>query len=147
MDLNAERVKSVAVIGAGLMGHGIGAGFARYGYDVTLVDVKDEFLSVALSKVKEEFDRCVEAGLMTKQQAENSSRRIRTVLDLKEAAANADLVIEAIVEKMDIKRQVFSDLDHLAPSHCILASNTSGFPISQLAACTKRPDKVIDTHF
>jgi len=145
--LKAEDIGNVAVIGAGLMGHGIGAVFARYGRTVVLMDIKSEFLSAAEAQVKKSFDRCIEGGVMTPEQCNQALRRIRTTLDIKEAVSNADLVVEAVVEKMDVKRQVFSDLDRLAPTHTVLASNTSGLPITQIASYTKRPDRVIGTHF
>jgi len=129
------------------MGHGIGTVFARYGRNVVLVDIKPELLSAAEAQVKKELDSCIEGGVMTAEQRNQTLRRITTTLDMKEAVSDADLVIEAVVEKIDVKGRVFSDLDRLAPTHAILASNTSGLPITQIASYTKRPERVIGTHF
>jgi len=145
--LKAEEFRNIAIIGAGLMGHGIGTVFARYGRNVVLVDIKPELLSAAEAQVKKELDSCIEGGVMTAEQRNQTLRRITTTLDMKEAVSDADLVIEAVVEKIDVKGRVFSDLDRLAPTHAILASNTSGLPITQIASYTKRPERVIGTHF
>ncbi len=145
--MKAEEFRNIAIIGAGLMGHGIGTVFARYGRNVVLVDIKPELLSAAEAQVKKELDSCIEGGVMTAEQRNQTLRRITTTLDMKEAVSDADLVIEAVVEKIDVKGRVFSDLDRLAPTHAILASNTSGLPITQIASYTKRPERVIGTHF
>ena len=145
--MKAESVRNVAVVGAGLMGHGIGAVFALHGKEVTLIDIKPEFLSNAQAQIKKEFDRCVEGNVMTRAQCDEALLRIWTTLDMKKAVSEADLVIEAVVEKMDIKGQVFAEIDRLAPSHAILGSNTSGLPITRIASYTKRPEKVVGTHF
>lgn len=129
------------------MGHGIGAVFARYGHSVVLMDIRPEPISSAEAQIKKEFDRCVGGGVITLEQCIQALQRIGTTLDMKEAVSNADLVVEAVVEKMDVKRQVFSDLDRLAPTQAILASNTSGLAITQIASYTKRPERVIGTHF
>ena len=129
------------------MGHGIGAVFALHGHKVTLVDVSQELLSNAKTKIKEDLDRCVQADLMGQEECDSALDKIKMTLDMKEAVSSADLAVEAVVEKIDIKRQVFSQLDSLAPSHTILASNTSGLPITRIASSTSRPDRVIGTHF
>jgi len=145
--MKTEDAGTVSIIGAGLMGHGIGAVFARYGYSVTLMDVKQEFLLNARAQIEKEFNRCIKGGVMTQNQCDEASRRIKTTVDVKEAAANADLVVEAVVEKLDAKREVFSDLDKFTPPNAILASNTSGLPITQIASFTKTPERVVGTHF
>jgi len=145
--LKTRDIKYVAVVGAGLMGHGIGAIFALHGHNVMLADISQELLSNARIKISEDFDRYVQAGLMDREQCNSALDRIRTTLDMREAVSSADLVVEAVVEKIDVKVQVFSQLDALAPSHAILASNTSGLPITRIASSTSRPDRVIGTHF
>jgi len=145
--MKTEDVRTVSIIGAGLMGHGIGAVFARHGYSVTLMDIKQEFLSNAKTQIDREFNRCIEGGVLTRNQCDEALSRIKTTVDLKDAAANADLIVEAVVEKMDVKRQIFSDLDKFAAPHAILASNTSGLPITQIASFTKTPKRVVGTHF
>jgi len=129
------------------MGHGIGAVFALHGHNVTLMDIRQELLSNARTQIKNEFDRCIQAGLMTHDQRDDAFRRIETTLEMKEAVAGTDLVVEAVVENMDVKGQVFSQMDEFAPSKAILASNTSGLPITKIASFTKRPERVIGTHF
>jgi len=145
--LKAEHARNVSVVGAGLMGHGIGAVFALHGHNVTLMDIRQELLSNARTQIKNEFDRCIQAGLMTHDQRDDAFRRIETTLEMKEAVAGTDLVVEAVVENMDVKGQVFSQMDEFAPSKAILASNTSGLPITKIASFTKRPERVIGTHF
>ncbi len=145
--MKAEHARNVSVVGAGLMGHGIGAVFALHGHNVTLMDIRQELLSNARTQIKNEFDRCIQAGLMTHDQRDDAFRRIETTLEMKEAVAGTDLVVEAVVENMDVKGQVFSQMDEFAPSKAILASNTSGLPITKIASFTKRPERVIGTHF
>jgi len=137
----------VSIIGAGLMGHGIGAVFARHGYSVMLMDTKQGFLSNAQTQIDRDFDRCIEGDVLTQDQCDQALSRIKTTVDIKEAAAKADLVIEAVAENIDVKRQVFSDLDRFAPKHAILATNTSGLPITQIASFTQTPERVVGTHF
>jgi 3-hydroxybutyryl-CoA dehydrogenase len=145
--MKIEDVKAVSIIGAGLMGHGIAAVFARYGYTVTIMDVKQEFLRNAQARIEKELNRCIEGGQMTRNQCDEAMRRIKTTVDMREVAANADLIVEAVIEKIDAKRQVFSDLEKFAPPGAILASNTSGLPITQIASFTKTPERVVGTHF
>jgi len=145
--LKTEDIRTVSIIGAGLMGHGIGAVFARHGYSVMLMDTKQGFLSNAQTQIDRDFDRCIEGDVLTQDQCDQALSRIKTTVDIKEAAAKADLVIEAVAENIDVKRQVFSDLDRFAPKHAILATNTSGLPITQIASFTQTPERVVGTHF
>ena len=139
-------VKTIMVIGAGQMGSGIAQVCAQAGYDVFLNDLKPEFVERGLSGIKKNLVRQVDKGRMTAEQLDVIVGRITSSSDLQDAK-NADLIIEAAVENMDIKAKIFGQLDEIAPEHAILASNTSSLPITEIAAATKRPEKVIGMHF
>ena len=139
-------VKTIMVIGAGQMGAGIAQVCAQAGYEVFLNDLKPEFVERGLSGIKKNLNRNVEKGRMTAAQMEAAVSRIAASTDLQDAG-KADLVIEAAVENIDIKAKIFAQLDEIAPEHAILASNTSSLPITEIAAATKRPEKVIGMHF
>ncbi|WP_144479474.1 3-hydroxybutyryl-CoA dehydrogenase [Cytobacillus oceanisediminis] len=139
-------VKTIMVIGAGQMGSGIAQVCAQGGYDVFLNDLKPEFVERGLSGIKKNLNRQVDKGRMTAEQLDAVVGRITASTDLQDAG-KVDLVIEAAVENMDIKAKIFAQLDEIAPEHTILASNTSSLPITEIAAATKRPEKVIGMHF
>ncbi|ALC88674.1 3-hydroxybutyryl-CoA dehydrogenase [Bacillus sp. FJAT-18017] len=139
-------IKNVMVIGAGQMGSGIAQVCAQAGYSVLLNDLKPEFVERGLSGIKKNLIRAVEKGKLEAAGMEETLGRISVSSSL-EDAASVDLVIEAAVENMDVKTDIFTRLDRLAPSHAILASNTSSLPITEIAAATKRPEKVIGMHF
>lgn len=139
-------VKTIMVIGAGQMGAGIAQVCAQAGYEVFLNDLKPEFVERGLSGIKKNLNRNVDKGRMTAAQMEAAVSRIAASTDLQDAG-KADLVIEAAVENIDIKAKIFAQLDEIAPEHAILASNTSSLPITEIAAATKRPEKVIGMHF
>ncbi|MBH8608049.1 3-hydroxybutyryl-CoA dehydrogenase [Thermoactinomyces sp. CICC 10521] len=141
------EIKRISVIGAGQMGSGIAQTGAQAGLDVTLVDMAEAPLQKGLERIKGNLQRAVQKGKISVQEMEAVLGRIRPVLKLEEAAAEADLVIEAVVENMEVKADVFRKLDVLCPKHAILASNTSSLPITEIAAVTKRPEKVIGMHF
>jgi 3-hydroxybutyryl-CoA dehydrogenase len=140
------QVKQVMVIGAGQMGSGIAQVCAQSGYQVLLNDVKQEFVDRGLGVINKNLGRQVEKGKLTTEQKQAIVGRIQPSIDINDAA-NIDLVIEAAVENMEIKAKIFEQLDKVAPPHAILASNTSSLPITEIAAVTKRPDKVIGMHF
>jgi 3-hydroxybutyryl-CoA dehydrogenase len=134
------------VIGAGQMGSGIAQVCAMAGYDVTLHDIKDEFVQKGIGSIQKNLNRQVEKGRMEEGEKESILSRLTSSVSL-ENASKADLVIEAIVENMEVKTQLFKMLDQYAPDHAILASNTSSLPITEIAAATERPEKVIGMHF
>jgi len=139
-------MKTIMVIGAGQMGGGIAQVAAQAGYSVILNDIKDEFVMRGLGIIQKNLSRSVEKGKLTAEDKEATLGRITKSTSLQDATA-ADLVIEAAVENMAIKAQVFSQLDVICPVHTILSTNTSSLPITEIAAYTKRPDRVIGMHF
>ncbi|PET07082.1 3-hydroxybutyryl-CoA dehydrogenase [Bacillus cereus] len=139
-------VQKIVVIGAGQMGSGIAQVCAMAGYDVKVQDLKQEQLDRGLAVITKNLARQVEKGRMKEEEKEATLNRLIWTLDLN-SVKEADLVIEAAVEKMDIKKKIFANLDEIAPEHAILATNTSSLPITEIAAVTKRPEKVIGMHF
>ncbi|MFC4165627.1 3-hydroxyacyl-CoA dehydrogenase family protein [Epilithonimonas zeae] len=140
-------MKNIVVIGAGTMGNGIAHTFAQSGFQVSLVDVKQENLDKAIKTIITNLDRIIAKGNLTEEEKATTLGNITTFSDLKEAAPNADLIVEAATENLDLKLKIFTQIDELAPENCILATNTSSISITQIAAATKRPDKVIGMHF
>ena len=141
------NLQNVLVVGAGTMGNGIAHVFAQSGFSVTLVDVNDDVLSKAVATISKNLDRQIKKGIVAAEEKEAILQRIQTSTDLTAAAANARFAIEAVVESFDVKKQIFQTLDqHLAPE-VIIATNTSSISITELAATTQRPDKVIGMHF
>ncbi len=139
-------IQKVMVIGAGQMGSGIAQVCAQAGYDVTLNDLKGEFVERGLSSIEKNLARAVEKGRMSADEKEQTTGRLSSSTDLQDAKG-VDLVIEAAVENMDIKKTIFAQLDEIAPEHTILATNTSSLPITEIAAATNRPQQVIGMHF
>lgn len=139
-------IKHIAVIGAGTMGHGIAQVCATAGYRVTLVDIVSEQLERALASIRTSVEKFHSKGRLTDEQREAALSNIRPSLEL-ESASEADLVIEAVIERLEVKQQVFAQLDELTMPEVILASNTSSISITALGAATRRPDKVIGMHF
>lgn len=140
-------MKNITVIGSGTMGNGIAHVFAQTGYDVTLVDISKEALDRGLKTIAKNLDRQVAKGSLTEADKTATLARINPVTDLAAGVANADLVVEAATENVDLKLKIFRDMDTAAPAHCILASNTSSISITRIAAVTKRPEQVIGMHF
>jgi 3-hydroxybutyryl-CoA dehydrogenase len=139
-------MKKVCVIGAGTMGSGIGQAFAQGGFEVYLRDVDTKFVERGISNITKRLDRDVTKGRKTKEERDAIIGRIHGITDLKDAK-DAEFVIEAVIEDMDLKKQVFKELDELLPSDVILASNTSSLSITEIASATSRPDKVMGMHF
>jgi len=140
------NIKHVAVIGSGTMGNGIAHVFAQNGLEVVLVDTKQEFLDRAIATIRKNLERQAKKGAITNEQISETLGRIRPSIDINEAK-NAELVIEAVFEEMDVKRQIFEKLDGICSEDTILATNTSSLPVTAIAACTNRPGKVIGMHF
>ncbi|WP_404469146.1 3-hydroxybutyryl-CoA dehydrogenase [Sutcliffiella horikoshii] len=139
-------IQKVMVIGAGQMGSGIAQVCAMAGYDVYMNDLKQEFLDRGLAGITKNLGRSVDKGRMTEDEKAAVLGRLQTTTAL-EDAKHVDIVIEAAVENMDIKKKIFTELDKHAPPHTILATNTSSLPITEIAAATGRPEKVIGMHF
>jgi 3-hydroxybutyryl-CoA dehydrogenase len=139
-------IQKVGVVGAGQMGAGIAQVAAQAGYQVTLVDLKPEFVAKGVATIEKSLAKFVEKKTLAQEQATAARGRVQTATETK-ALAGCDLVIEAIVENADVKRKLFAELDGLVGPDAILASNTSSIPITLLAAATKRPDRFIGMHF
>ncbi len=144
--MKADEVEKIAVIGAGEMGHGLAELAALHGFKVGLHDVKDEFIERGLERIRWSLSKLEEKGKL-KETKERILDRIKTTTDLKVAAKDADLVIEAVPEDLELKKQVFAKLDKYAPPEAVLASNTSGLSITVMGKATKRPEKVVGMHF
>ena len=140
------NVSKVMVIGAGQMGSGIAQVCAQAGYQVVLNDLKTEFVERGLGVIQKNLTRNVVKGRLTEEQKQEILARLTPSTNVNDASS-ADLIIEAAVENMEIKASLFAQLDEIAPRHAILASNTSSLPITEIAAATKRPEKVIGMHF
>ncbi len=144
--MNVDSIKQVTVIGSGTMGNGIAQVFASIGYDVTVVDLKQDFLDRAVASITKSLDRIVKKGAITEDDKGSTLNRIKTSTDL-DSAKNSQLVIEAVTENLQVKLEIFKKLDAICGPEVVFASNTSSLPITQLAACTKRADKFIGMHF
>ncbi|MFS0863015.1 3-hydroxybutyryl-CoA dehydrogenase [Fredinandcohnia sp. 179-A 10B2 NHS] len=140
------NINKVMVIGAGQMGSGIAQVCAMAGYNVILHDLKQEFVDRGLGTISKNLSRQVQKGRMSEDDMSATLGRVTPSIDLNNAS-DVDLVIEAAIENMDIKTKLFSQLDEITPQNAILATNTSSLPITEIAAATKRPEKVIGMHF
>ncbi len=129
------------------MGNGIAHVFAQSGYQVTLIDIKQDMLDKALATITKNMDRLIAKEKLTETEKNEALSRLHTTTDLKSGVSNADLVVEAATENVTIKLQLFRDIDAAAPAHAILASNTSSISITKIASVTGRPEKVIGMHF
>jgi 3-hydroxybutyryl-CoA dehydrogenase len=140
-------MKNITVIGSGTMGNGIAHVFAQNGYAVSLVDINQAALDKAIATITKNLDRQLAKEKITAEQKDAALANITTYTELSKGAANADLVVEAASENFNIKKSIFEELDKVAPANAILSSNTSSISITQIAAVTNRPDKVIGMHF
>jgi len=140
-------VKKVCVIGSGTMGNGIAQVSAQAGYETVMVDVKQEFLDRGMNMVKSSLGKFVQKEKIKQDDMNKALARLHTSVDMKNSAKDADYVIEAVFERAEVKLPIFGQLEEICPRETILASNTSGIPVSLLASATRRPDKIIGTHF
>ncbi|MEN9298094.1 MAG: hypothetical protein RLZZ429_407 [Bacteroidota bacterium] len=140
-------VTNVSVIGAGTMGNGIAHVFAQNGFSVQLIDVNAAQLEKALQTISKNLDRQIAKGTLTEEQKTATLSNLQTVTDLKKGVSQADLVVEAATENVELKLNIFKMIDEAAPANAILASNTSSISITKIASVTKRPEKVIGMHF
>jgi len=145
--MKVEDIKKVAVMGAGDMGHGIAEVALLGGYKVALRDIEQRFVDKGLSRIRESLDKLTQKQKITEENMKAMLANITTFVDIGEAVKDADYVIEAVPEIMDLKKQVFQALDAAAPKHAILASNTSNMSITEIASITKRPEQVVGFHF
>jgi 3-hydroxybutyryl-CoA dehydrogenase len=139
-------IEKLAVIGAGTMGHGIAQAAAQAGFDVVLEDVSEDFLARGLARIEDNLRKGVERGKVTEEEMRAALSRMRTSTNLDDAAT-ADLVVEAVVEKLDAKRELLARLDRICKPAAILATNTSSLSIASIASATARADRVIGMHF
>ena len=139
-------MEKIAVIGAGQMGNGITQVAACAGYDVVMIDIKEEFTAKGLATIEKSLSKLVTKERMTQQESDNALAKISTSTS-REDCRDVDLVIEAVPEILDLKLTIFKELDSICQPDCILASNTSSISISEIASATNRPDKVIGMHF
>lgn len=140
-------VTNVSVIGAGTMGNGIAHVFAQNGFSVQLIDVNAAQLEKAVQTISKNLDRQIAKGSLTEEQKTATLARLQTETDVKKGVAQADLVVEAATENVELKLNIFKMIDEAAPANAILASNTSSISITKIASVTKRPEKVIGMHF
>ncbi len=142
-----EKVKTIAVLGAGIMGNGIAQVAAGAGYQVQLRDISEELVNKGMKNIEKSLERFVKKDAVTNEQKEEIASRIKPYTDLVESVMGADLVIEAITEDLEIKKDVFRTIDKVCPPEVVFASNTSQLSITALGAVTSRPEKFIGLHF
>ena len=140
-------MNKVAVIGAGTMGNGIAHTFAQFGHEVSLIDLSKDSLEKAIQTITKNLDRQVNKGKISDTDKNSTLSNIKTYTDTKEGVEGVDLVVEAATENMEIKLNIFKQLDEICSPNVILASNTSSISITKIASVTSRPDKVIGMHF
>ncbi len=140
-------MKNIAVIGSGTMGNGIAHTFAQFGYNVALIDISQPALDKAMATIAKNLDRIVAKGTITEADKTNTLKNITTFTVMADGVKSADLVVEAATENVEIKLNIFRELDKICPPNTILASNTSSISITKIGAVTKRADKVIGMHF
>jgi 3-hydroxybutyryl-CoA dehydrogenase len=140
------QIKNIAVVGAGIMGHGFATVFAQNGYRVFLNDTGEEILKKAMKSIAANVDTFIEGGFVKKSERGKILGRIAPTANLEEAANKADFVLEAITEKIELKKELFRKLDRWTPPQAILASNTSGLSITEMGAATGRPEKTVIVH-
>ena len=146
-DTTAEEIQRVAVIGTGLMGHGIAQAFSVKGFEVNLLSRSKNSLQKAVQEIEWSLNKFAEKGTISRDEAEAALSRITPTTSYREAAADVDLALECVSENMELKRQIFSKIDKMAPSHAIIASNTSTLSVTEMGNATGRPDKTAGMHW
>lgn len=141
------EIKNITVIGAGIMGRGIAQVAAMGGYNTSLVEKDEQALQKALTVIDKNLQKSVQLGKLADQEADDTLQRLTTTTDLDAASSKSDFVIEAVPEDLELKLQIFRNLDQVCPAHTILATNTSAKSITEIACNTSRPEKVIGMHF
>ena len=147
MVVSAEQVKKVGVIGAGTMGHGIAQAYAQEGYPVTITDVAKSALTGVKDRIKSNLDTLVLEGLIPEKEIGNIMGRITVVDSLENAVHDADLVTEVVFEDLPTKTDIFHEMEKFCSPECLLASNTSSFPMTQISSRMEKPDRAIVTHW
>ena len=137
------EIKKIAVLGAGLMGHGITQVAATAGFEVNMRDVDEKFLSSGMEKIELSLGKFAQKGRISEEESKKAFKRIKTTVSLKEATKDVDFVIEAIPENLKLKQQVFKEIDGYTPSHAILATNTSALPITEVAVLVLLPARAV----
>lgn len=145
--MSTQPLKKAAVLGAGSMGHGIAQLLVMTGTEVTMVDINDDILGKARQKIQWSLEKFVEKRTIRKEDAEAALARLHTTTSMDEAFKDADLIVEAAPENLEMKKKLFAQIDRIAPKHAILGSNTSTLSITELGKVTSRPDKVVGLHF
>ena len=145
--MNLSQIKNIAVLGSGIMGHGIGQTFALGGYEVILNDISEEILENAIQRIRSNLNTFIEFGITTPDSAKEALLRIKTNKNLKESVKESDFIVEALPEVMDLKKDVFKALDEYCLPHAIIASNTSGLSLTEMASEIKRQDQVVIAHW
>jgi 3-hydroxybutyryl-CoA dehydrogenase len=145
--MQAEDIRNISVLGAGLMGHGIAQFFASANYNIHLLDVKSELLSKALQNIRLNLSMMARKAVISESVIDTIISRIKTTTNMAEAASDAQLVIEAVPENLGLKQEIFHDLDQLCPPQTILATNTSVISITEIAAKARRRGRILGTHF
>ncbi len=142
-----ESIRTICIVGGGVMGSGISQVFAQAGYEVVIVDISEQFLQKSVNSIRANLERSASKGKLSQNDVNTIMGRIRTTLDIKEAASYADFVVEAVSEEMEMKNEIFKKLDTACKNHVILVSNTSTLSITGIASATQRPERVAGMHF
>ncbi len=145
--MSLSTINKITILGSGVMGHGIAQVSAMAGYNVTLRDIEQSFLDKAMEKIKWSLNKLVEKQRLSQTEADKIFARIVPIVDLKQALNDADILIEAVPEDMNLKKKVYADIDSVAETKTLYASNTSTLPITEIASLTSRPDRFIGLHF
>jgi len=145
--LQLQDIRNISIIGAGIMGHGIGLTYALGGYEVTLNDISNVILSNAMNQIREDLKTLADSGLISQDMIEETLSRLTTTTDFEKAVKNADFVTEAVLEDVEVKRKIFNNLDVLCPQHTILATNTSSLLMREFTSQCQRQDKILLTNW